>query len=189
MKQTDFKTYQVTTESAFLLSLDVLKLFYDSAQKRMSDYQQQAGETTERAYKVIAIYATLLTLLCAYVFAHPAAGWQMLPVWLLLAGTGISTAFMLKVVMPRHYMPLGHTLGEMQPNTYAADFTTDGESVDDDMQMRLILRDELNQLEYSIRWQEQSNIRRTRLFGWSLKAVFSGILASMSAYFLLLISL
>lgn len=186
MTQTNSETYTVNSETVFLLSLDVLKLFYDSAQKRLADYQQQATETTERAYKLIAIYATLLSLLCAYVFTRPTAGWQMLPVWLLLAGTAFSAAFMLKVIMPRDYMPLGHTVSEMQPNTYANDFTEDGESVADETQMRLVLRDELNLLEYSIRWQEGVNSRRVRLFGWSLKAIFFGILAALSAYLLLI---
>ena len=176
--------YKVTTATAFYLSLDVLKLFYDNAQKRLADYQKQANDTTERAYKTLAIYATLLTLLCAYVFTHPDLAWRTVPVWFLLAGTALSTFWMMKVVMPRDYMPLGNTVKDSQPNEYAVSFTTDGESSDDDMQMRLVLRDELNQLEQSIRWQEQVNSRRVRLFGRSLKSILYGICAAMLSYFI-----
>ena len=90
----------------------------------------------------------------------------------------------MKVVMPRDYMPLGNTVKDSQPNEYAVSFTTDGESSDDDMQMRLVLRDELNQLEQSIRWQEQVNSRRVRLFGRSLKSILYGICAAMLSYFI-----
>lgn len=178
--------YKVTTETAFYLSLDVLKLFYDNAQKRLADYQKQANDTTERAYKTLAIYATLLTLLCAYVFTHPDLAWRTVPVWFLLAGTAMSTFWMMKVVMPRNYMPLGNTVSDSQPNEYAQSFTEDGESASDDIQMRLVLRDELNQLEYSIRWQEQTNNRRVRLFGRSLRSILCGICAAMLSYLILL---
>lgn len=52
------------------LSLDVLKFYYDSMQKRMNDYYQQARDTTERGYKVIGIYVTLLIALCAYLYTN-----------------------------------------------------------------------------------------------------------------------
>lgn len=182
-------TYEVDTDTVFLLSLDILKLNYDNARCRMADYHQQARETTERAYKAIAIYATLLTLLCAYIFAHPDWTWQMLPVWLLLAGTTASTLLMMKVVMPRDYIPLGRKVGELQPNEYAKSFIKDNdgqESIDDDMQMRLLLRDELNQLEKGIDWQEEVNSRRARLFGWSLRFIFYGMPAAMLSYLILI---
>ena len=186
MKQFTTQIYKVNDDAVFLLSLDVLKLFHENARKRMEDYHKQASETTERAYKIIAIYATLLTLLCAYIFTHPSISSQMLPVYLLFVGTAVSTILMLMVIHPRNYMPLGSTVKDAQPNEYAADFTTDGESVGDDIQMRLILRDELNLLEYSIRWQEQVNIRRVRLFGWSLRFILYGILAALISYFILI---
>lgn len=180
--------YKVSTESVFHLSLEILKLFYDNAQKRLADYQKQASDTTERAYKTLAIYATLLTLLCAYVFTHPALTWQTLPVWLLLVGTALSTFWMMRVVMPRDYMPLGNTVSYSQPNEYANSFTADGEPVSDDTQIRIVLRDELNQLECAIRWQEQKNIRRVRLFKRSILSVIYGIIAAMLS-FIILISL
>ena len=55
MTQSTSQIYKVNNNTVFLLSLDILKLNYDNAQKRMADYHQQARETTERAYKVIAI--------------------------------------------------------------------------------------------------------------------------------------
>ncbi len=189
MKQFTTQIYKVNDDAVFLLSLDVLKLFHENARKRMEDYHKQASETTERAYKIIAIYATLLTLLCAYIFTHPSPLWQMLPVYLLLAGTAISTALMLAVIHPRNYMPLGRKLGESQPNEYAQCFAVENggkESVDDDMQMRLILRDELNMLERAIHWQEKTNIRRVSLFGAALKAIFAGILAALLSHVILI---
>ena len=185
MTHSTSQTYIVNDNTVFLLSLDILKLNYDNAQKRMADYHQQARETTERAYKVIAIYATLLTVLCAYVFTHQAWVWQMLPVWLLLGGATLSTILMIKVIFPRDYMPLGRSVSQLQPNEYARNFTlenNDQESVDDDMQMRLFLRDELNQLEIAICWQEEVNSYRAKLFGWSLRGIFYGMLAAMAAY-------
>ena len=62
------------------LSLDVLKFYYDSMQKRMNDYYQQARDTTERGYKVIGIYVTLLIALCAYLYTN----WELTAVCLIL---------------------------------------------------------------------------------------------------------
>lgn len=182
MKHTSHTDYRLTTEAAFLLSMDVLKFYYGTVQKRMEDYHRQAGETTERAYKVIAIYVTLLTLLCAYVFTYNNPSWHQLPVWILLTGTATSTFWMLKVIMPRSYMPLGRTVSELQPNEYAQSFTDNEESVDDDIQMRCILRDEINQLEYAIRWQEEVNNRRTSMFANSLKTILVGIVLALLSF-------
>lgn len=170
------ETYQITNETMITLSLDVLKLYYDTAQKRMADYHQQARETTERAYKLIGIYVTLLTLLSAYLYTNWVLSWGSFAVLSLLLGTCLSTIFMLRLIFPRDYMPLGRTVSDLQPNEYAASFEDD---TDNEMQMRCILRDEINMLEYAIQWQGERNRYRTRLFSHSLKSIVIGIILSV----------
>lgn len=161
------------------LSLDTLRFYYDSVKKRMNDQYQQARDTTERGYKIIGIYVTLLIALCAYLYANwqpTAVGFSLLA---LLTGTAISTVCMLMVILPRKYMQLGRSAEELQPNEYASSF---GNKTSSDMQMKCILRDEINMLEYSIQWQGERNIRRTRLFSFSLKSIMTGILVSAIIY-------
>ena len=62
MKTQEQEPYQIANGAMMTLSLDVLKLYYDIAQKRLSDYHLQARETTERAYKVIAIYVNVSSM-------------------------------------------------------------------------------------------------------------------------------
>ncbi len=175
MKTKTNTLYQISTESMLNLSLDVLKFYYDSMQKRMNDYYQQARDTTERGYKVIGIYVTLLIALCAYLYTNwelTAVGFALLS---LLIGTAISTTCMLMVLLPRKYMPLGKSAEELIPNEYASSF---GDKTPSDMQMKCILRDEINTLEYCIQWQGECNIHRTRLFSFSLKSIMTSILVS-----------
>ena len=133
MKTKTNTLYQISTDSMLNLSLDVLKFYYDSMQKRMNDYYQQARDTTERGYKVIGIYVTLLIALCAYLYTNwelTAVGFALLS---LLIGTAISTTCMLMVLLPRKYMPLGKSAEELIPNEYASSF---GDKTPSDMQMR-----------------------------------------------------
>lgn len=169
------EVYQITDEAMAALSMDALKLYYDTAQKRMSDYHQQARETTERAYKVISIYITILTLLSAYLYKNWNVSWSSFAVLALLAGACSATICMLKLIFPRNYMPLGRRLSDLKPNEYAASF---GNGTKNEMQMRCILRDEINMLEYAIQWQGERNRRRARLFACSLIAIVAGILVS-----------
>lgn len=175
-KETKAETYyQISTESMLNLSLEVLKFYYESMQKRMNDYHQQARDTTERGYKVISIYATLLIALCTYLYTNwelTAVGFALLS---LLIGTAISTTCMLKVLLPRDYMPLGRSAEELNPNGYASSF---GDETSSNMQMKCILRDEINKLEDRIQWQGKRNIHRTRLFSFSLKSIMTSILVS-----------
>ena len=189
MTNRETTTYKITKESAFTLSLSVLKFYYETAQNRMSDYHKQAGDTTERAYKVIAIYVSLLTLLCAYLFSHGQPAWGLLPVWLLLVGCACATFYMVQVIMPRDYMPLGRRVRDLQPNEYALSFSAEEEPTPDETQMRCILCDEINMLEESIRWQEERNAQRTRFFGISLKFMLAGIGCSIISYFILMLIL
>lgn len=170
------ETYQITSEAMLTLSMDVLKLYYDTAQKRMADYHQQARETTERAYKLIGIYVTVLTLLSAYLYTNWVLAWSSFAVLSLLLGFCSATIFMLNLIFPRDYMPLGRSVADLKPNEYAATFDDD---IDSEMQMRCILRDEINMLENAIQWQGERNKYRTRLFGHSLKSIILGIILSV----------
>ena len=176
MKTQEQEPYQISNGAMMTLSLDVLKLYYDIAQKRLSDYHLQARETTERAYKVIAIYVTVLTLLSAYLYTNWHLTWESFAILSLLAGACLATIFMIKLIFPRDYMPLGRTVSDLKPNEYAASFEG---NTDEDMQMRCILRDEINMLEYAIQWQGERNRRRARLFGYSLTAILAGVVLSV----------
>lgn len=177
MKKEKFEqeVYQITDEAMVALSLDALKLYYDAAQKRMSDHHLQARETTERAYKVISIYITILTLLSAYLYKNWDLSWSSFAILALLLGSCCATICMLRLIFPRNYMPLGRRASDLQPNEYAASF---GNGTKNEMQMRCILRDEINMLEYAIQWQGEHNRHCTRLFAYSLKAVVAGIIVS-----------
>lgn len=120
MKTQEQEPYQIANGAMMTLSLDVLKLYYDIAQKRLSDYHLQARETTERAYKVIAIYVTVLTLLSAYLYTNWHLTWKSFAILSLLAGACLATIFMIKLIFPRDYMPLGRTVSDLKPNEYAA---------------------------------------------------------------------
>lgn len=102
MKQEAKTLYEINNESIRTLSLDVLKFYYDLAQKRMNDYHQQARDTTERGYKIIGIYTALLTALCAYLYANWEPTKVSFSILSLLIGTAIATICMLIVLLPRN---------------------------------------------------------------------------------------
>lgn len=50
-------------ETVNILSLDIIKFYHDSAQKRLSDHREQEKNTTERGYKLLSIYLGIVTAL------------------------------------------------------------------------------------------------------------------------------
>lgn len=164
------------------LSIDILKFYYDNVQKRLSDYHQQAKDTTDRGYKLIAIYVTLLTLQCAYLYTNWQINAACMAILAMLIGIVLATCCVLKVILPRLYIPLGRDLYDLQPNEYASSF---GNKTNSEMQQKCILRDELNMMQESITSQYMFNYKRTKLFGFSLIATLSGVIASAVVYLLL----
>ena len=181
-KESKREPYQMDADCVSVLSTDVLRLYYETVQKRMQDYHQQARDITERAYKVISIYVTLLTLLSAYLYMSWDCSWSTLALVFLLSGTVAAAILMLCIIYPRHYMPLGRRLSDLQPNEFTACF--DEQETADDMQLRCILRDELNMMEQAIEWQGRRNRLRTRQFGWSLWAILAGVVLSVISFFI-----
>lgn len=175
--------YKITDDSIINLSIEVLRFYYDSAQMRLTDYHQQAKDTTDRGYKLIAIYVSLLTLECAYLYTNWQTDAACMSILAILLGTIIATGCILKIVLPRLYIPLGRDLYDLQPNEYASSF---GKKTDSEMQQKCILRDELNVMQESIALQGTFNDKRTRLFGFSLIAILSGVIASAIVYLLLI---
>lgn len=175
------ESYRITDDSMLTLSLEVLKFYYDNALKRLSDFHQQAKDTTERGYKLIAIYVSLLTLECAYLYTNWEVNAACMAIVAILAGTVIATMCMLFVILPRPYVPLGRDLYELQPNEYASAF---GNNTKSEMQQKCILRDELGVMQDAISQQEQFNKRRTLLFGLSLIAILAGVIASAIVFLL-----
>lgn len=173
--------YRITDESMLNLSLEVLKFYYDNALKRLSDFHQQAKDTTERGYKLIAIYVSLLTLECAYLYTNWQTNAACMAILAMLIGTVLATGCMLAVILPRLYIPLGRDLTELQPNEYANSF---GDSTKKEMQQKCILRDELGIMQGSINIQEKLNARRTRLFSLSLIAILIGVISSAIVFLL-----
>lgn len=169
--------FTISTNSLKYLSTDILKLYYENAQKRMADYHQQANDTTDRAYKLIAVYLGVFTILCSYLYVN----WQItniiMAILALTIGLGIAIGFILKIILPRTYYPLGRSPKELQPETYAKYFEQ-SDCSEDESKLKHILRDELGVLQEAIDAQAIKNNRRTFLFTLSFISAICGIIAS-----------
>ena len=162
---------------AIASSIYILKLYYESAQKRMGDYHKQANDTTDRAYKLITVYIGILTLLCGYLYVNWAITPSIMAIFALAIGIALATAFILVIILPRLYVPLGRSPKELQPEVYAQYFAQSTD-LPDEKRLKLILKDELEMLQGCIDVQERKNKNRTFLFTLSLLSALCGIIAS-----------
>ncbi len=157
--------------------MSVLQLYYESAQKRMADYHQQANDTTNRAYQLISVYMGVLTLLCGYIFINFGLSATVVSIVILAAGIAIGLVYLLRIILPRLYMPLGRSPVEMKSAEYVAYFGQHAE-FNDEQRLKIIIKDELNVLQQSIVWQAEKNNRRTKMFASSLWSAIIGIVLS-----------
>lgn len=180
-KETKAETlYKISTESMLNLSLEVLKFYYESMQKRMTDLREQYNGTTERGYKLTGIYIGVITLLCSYIYMN----WDItdnavVASMTLAAGLGVGLLFLFFIIFPRYYMPMGRNLNELNPNGYAQYFSSLGENepaAGD--KLKHILKDEINALQDTIVTQTIQNRKRTFMFAFSLISTFIGIFLS-----------
>lgn len=167
--------FTLEKETVNILSLDILKFYHESAQKRLSDHRDQEKNTTERGYKLLSIYLGILTGLISYIYIH----WNIenpiiLSLLALAIGTLSASICMMKVIFPRLYIPLGRKPSEFKPNQMAPCL----KEVKDDIQYKAILAGELSVLEDAINKQEKYNRRRTKLFSISFILIIAGIIAS-----------
>lgn len=167
--------YRITDDSLKWLSLEALKFYYESLQLRFSDSAQMAKSLTERAYKLISIYISLITLECGYLYSQWSTSEGLLPIIIMAIGTAFALGFMLVVITPEHYTPQGRTFDELNPNGYAAAFEDFPES---ETQQKYILRDEIQVISDSIERQDLCERKRTNYFRLSLTAVSIGLLAA-----------
>lgn len=173
------ENFRISSNSIEHLSTDILKLYYESAQKRMGDYHKQANDTTDRAYKLITVYIGILTLLCGYLYVNWAITPSIMAIFALAIGIALATAFILVIILPRLYVPLGRSPKELQPEVYAQYFAQSTD-LPDEKRLKLILKDELEMLQGCIDVQERKNKNRTFLFTLSLLSALCGIIASTS---------
>ena len=171
------ENFRIRSNSIEHLSTDILKLYYESAQKRMGDYHKQANDTTDRAYKLITVYIGILTLLCGYLYVNWAITPSIMAIFALAIGIVLATAFILVIILPRLYVPLGRSPKELQPEVYAQYFAQSTD-LPDEKRLKLILKDELEMLQGCIDVQERKNKNRTFLFTLSLLSALCGIIAS-----------
>lgn len=176
MNYNPINPYKMTWEGANTLSIEFLQSCYSSMQQRMSDYHEQSTMITERAYKLLSINVTILTLLCAYIYTFKDFAIHLIPSLALTFSICFSIYYLLRIVLPRDYMPLGRTLEQLQVNEYANHFNSEDKSPE--IQLRSLLYNEINELEYSIKWQEQNNSHRISLFSKSLYSIIVGLIAS-----------
>ena len=171
------ENFRIRSNSIEHLSTDILKLYYESAQKRMGDYHKQANDTTDRSYKLITVYIGILTLLCGYLYVNWAITPSIMAIFALAIGIALATAFILVIILPRLYVPLGRSPKELQPEVYAQYFAQSTD-LPDEKRLKLILKDELEMLQGCIDVQERKNKNRTFLFTLSLLSALCGISAS-----------
>ena len=169
--------FKISDSSLDHLSIDVLQLYYNSAQKRMEDYHKQANDTTDRAYKLISVYLGVLTLLCGYLYVNWEITKPIMAILALAIGLGIATGIVLRILLPRTYIPLGRSPKELQPESYAQYFSQFNDYTDE-KKLKHILKDELKTLQDSIDNQATKNKGRTFLFTLSFIFAISGIIAS-----------
>ena len=175
------KKFAITDESMIVLSLDVLKLYHEKVQKRLDYYSQQAKDTTERGYKLIGFYISLLTIGTGYLYTHwdyEADSWAILAITL---GTMVATIFMLIIIFPRLAISVGRSLDELQPNENAQAFQK--ANTGSRLQMKCILQDEINMLQVGIDIQKKNNRRRISYFKWSLLSISAGLVLSAVIFF------
>lgn len=167
--------FNLKKESIEILSLDIIKFYHESAQKRLSDHREQEKNMTERGYKLISIYLGIVTALISYIYVHWDIGNSViLSLLALVAGTLLAAVSMMIVILPRKYIPLGRKPSELKPNEMAPCL----KGCKDDIQYKSILAKELSALEDAIKKQEKYNKRRTILFSWSFAFIIAGIIAS-----------
>lgn len=162
-------------ETVNVLSLDIIKFYHESAQKRLSDHRDQEKNTTERGYKLISIYLGVVTALVSYIYIH----WNIenpviQSLLAIVMGTMLAAICMMKVIFPRLHIPLGRKPSEFTPNQMAPHL----KGIKDDIQYKAILAKELSILEDAINKQEKYNRRRTLLFSVSFALIIAGIIAS-----------
>lgn len=174
--------FKLEKETVSNLSLDILKFYYESAQKRLSDYREQEKNTTERGYKLISIYLGIATALISYIYIH----WNIedrviLSLLLIFIATVLASGCMMAVIFPRYYIPLGKKPSDFKPNEMASCL----KGVNNELQYKAILSQEFPVIQNAINLQEKYNRRRTNLFKYSLVLEIAGIITSSIIFFAL----
>lgn len=172
---------KITDENLMKLSLESIKFFHESMKERLKDLIQTSRDTTERSYKLISIYIGLLTFGFGYLYANLDFNATCYAIITLLVGIIRATYFILLVLLPRTYMPMGRNFGELQPNEYANGWN---EKVTTELQQKLILRNEIISLNDAIETQHKSNIKRVKQYRHSLNSTIWGIVASTVIFIL-----
>ena len=172
-KETTQKGYsQLSDEATGIISIEILNYCHAQLQKRMEDYHSQANSTTDKAYKQIAVYISILSILTSFIFYHQTFDIYTLSTSILALSTLFAIIIMMIIIMPRLYYPLGKTLDELQPNEYAKCF----KDINEDEQYKWFLSNEICSLEVIIKKQGEYNNRRTRLFKTALVIMLAGII-------------
>lgn len=167
--------FTLEKESIATLSLDIIKFYHESAQKRLSDYREQEKNTTERGYKLLSLHLGIVTALISYIYVHWDIGNPViLSLLALVMGTSSAAVCMMVVIFPRSYMPLGRKPSDFKPNQMSPLL----KGIKEDIQYKAILAKELTALEEAIEKQEKYNRRRTRRFSLSFALIIAGIIAS-----------
>lgn len=174
------KGYQITSNLEDI-PFEVLKLYYESAQKRMADYHQEAINTTDRSYKLLGVYLSVITLMYGYLYTKWDEVEHLTALLFIAVGFTVATVFILLVISPRYYMPLGRSPKEMKLDVYIQYLKQ--EKYSDEDKLKYILRDELKVLQDAIEEQYKKNGRRTFLFACSLLSAVTGILSSAFFFF------
>lgn len=169
--------FKLNTAAIKQLSPEILQLVYNEAKERLSDLRVQESATTERAYKLLALFITLATATIGYLYLH----WQPMEapiIALMLFGIGLLFAigFMLAVIRPRYYMPKGRKPSDYHLAEWAE--TMNGKELRDEGKMMVLLAKELTLLEQSIQTQTHYNRKRTLLFTLSLASCILGFIVS-----------
>ena len=97
-------------------------------------------------------------------------------IFALAIGIDLATAFILVIILPRLYVPLGRSPKELQPEVYAQYFAQSTD-LPDEKRLKLILKDELEMLQGCIDVQERKNKNDTFLFTLSLLSALCAIIA------------
>ena len=159
--------FTLEKETINILSLDILKFYHESAQKRLSDHRDQEKNTTERGYKLLSIDLGIVTALISYIYIHWNIENPIIQSLLALAiGTFLAAICMMIVVYPRLYIPLGRKPSEFRPNQMAPNL----KGVKDDIQYKAILAKELSVLENAIK--EQENLKSATIIQYTIKGRF-----------------
>lgn len=175
--------YKITDENLMKLSLEVIKFFHESMKERLKDLIQTSRDTTERSYKLISIYIGLITFGLGYLYANLDFNATCYAIITLLAGIIRATYYILLVLLPRTYMPMGRNFQELQPNEYANGWDEEV-AKKTELQQKLILRNEIISLNNAIETQHQSNIKRVEQYRHSLNSTIWGIVASVVIFIL-----